>query len=73
MKIRKDFNIKVNMSKISEFIGCNSKGVYYIENNIQNTKSIRYLMYMRKKGLNVNKLIDRLNENENVNENIVDN
>lgn len=64
IKIRKEFNIKVNIPKITEFIGCNAKGIYYIENNFENTKAIRYLMYMRKKGLNVNKLLDMVNEKE---------
>lgn len=64
IKIRKEFNIKVDIAKISEFIGCNQKGIYYIENNFQKTKSIRYLMYMRKKGLNVNKLLDQIIQEE---------
>lgn len=66
IKIRKEFNIKVNIPKISEFIGCNAKGIYYIENNFEKTKAIRYLMYMRKKGLNVNKLLDYANKKEKV-------
>ena len=64
IKVRKEFGIKVNIDKISDYIGCNPKGIYYIENNLARTKSIRYLMYMRKKGLNINKLIDRIIEEE---------
>lgn len=63
-KIRKEFNIKVNTTKISEFIGCNPKGIYYIENNFEKTKAVRYLMYMRNAGLNVNKLLDQMNADE---------
>lgn len=64
LKVRTVFNLKVNIPKITEFIGCNAKGIYYIENNLLDTKSVRYLMYMRKQGLNVNKLVDQLNEKE---------
>lgn len=60
VQVRKDFNIDVDIAKLSKFVKCNPKGVYYIENNIYNAKPIRYLMYMRKNGLNVNKLIDQL-------------
>ena len=35
IKIRKEYNIKVNIDKNSEFIGCNPKGIYYIENNFE--------------------------------------
>ena len=64
VQVRKDFNIDVDIAKLSKFVKCNPKGVYYIENNIYNAKPIRYLMYMRKHGLNVNKLIDLLNSRD---------
>lgn len=66
MKIRKDFNIRVNIAKISEFIGCNPKGIYYIENNFETNKTVRYLMYLRKKGVNINKILDVALESEKV-------
>lgn len=64
VQVRKDFNIDVDIAKLSKYVKCNPKGVYYIENNIYTAKPIRYLMYMRKNGLNVNKLIDLLISNE---------
>jgi hypothetical protein len=64
MKIRKIYDVKVNIAEISEFIGCNPKGIYYIERSFEEIKAIRYLMYMRKAGLNVNKILDNINENE---------
>ena len=63
-KIRKEFNLKVDIAEITEFINCGSKGIYHIENNFEKIKSIRYLMYLRKKGLNVNEVIDKMNERE---------
>lgn len=65
VQVRKHYNIDVDIAKLSKFVNCNPKGVYYIENNIYTAKPIRYLMYMRKNGLNVNKLIDFLISNEN--------
>lgn len=67
IKIRKEFHIKVDIAEITKFIGCNPKGIYYIENNFEEIKGIRYLMYLRKRGLNVNKVIDRLNEEDKLN------
>ena len=64
MKIRKEHNIKVNIAEISKFIGCNTKGIHYIEASFEETKAVRYLMYMRKAGLNVNKLLDNMNKDE---------
>lgn len=64
VQVRKHYNIDVDIAKLSKFVNCNPKGVYYIENNIYTAKPIRYLMYMRKNGLNVNKLIDQLIAND---------
>lgn len=63
-KIRKEYNLKIDIAEISEFIKCNLKGIYHIESNFENIKSIRYLMYLRKKGLDVNDVIDKINEIE---------
>ena len=64
MKIRKIYDVKVNIAEITEFIGCNPKGIYYIERSFEEIKAVRYLMYMRNAGLNVNKLLDNMNEDE---------
>ena len=37
MKIRKEHNIKVNIAEISKFIGCNLKGIHYIEASFEET------------------------------------
>lgn len=72
VQVRKEFDINVDIAKLSEFVNCNPKGVYYIENNIFTSKPIRYLMYMRKHGLNVNKLIDLLNTQDKSKKKIYD-
>ena len=64
MKIRKEHNIKVNIAEISKFIGCKPKGIHYIEASFEENKAVRYLIYMRKAGLNVNKLLDNMYKDE---------
>ncbi len=64
IKIRDKYNLTINIAKISKFIGGSNKVIYHIENNFEHHKAIRYLMYMRKKGLNVNKLLDFAIEEE---------
>lgn len=64
-KIRKELNL--DLKKLTKFIGCNSKGAFYIENTIaDNTnKTFRYLLYLRKRRINVNKLLDEYLKIEN--------
>lgn len=66
-KLRSEFNI--DNKKITDFIGINQKSIYYIENNLLSNKGVRYLMYLRKQRVNINKLLDEFLESENNNTN----
>lgn len=64
LKIRKIFNIKENLQEFTQYIGCNPKGIYYIESNTIANKHIRYFLFLRKKGYNINDIMDRIIEEE---------
>lgn len=64
LKIRKIFNIKENLQEFTQFIGCNPKGIYYIESNTISNKHVRYFLFLRKKGYNINDIMDRIIEEE---------
>lgn len=64
--IRKVFNIKESMQEITDYVGGNIKGGYYIESNFTHNKHIRYFLFLRKQGYNINKIMDYiLKEEEN--------
>jgi len=65
LKIRKIFGIKENLQEFTEYIGCNPKGIYYIESNAATNKHIRYFLYLRKKGHDINAIMDRIIEEDN--------
>ncbi|WP_313504491.1 hypothetical protein [Kaistella carnis] len=67
LKIRKIFNIKENLQEFTQYIGCNPKGIYYIESNTIANKHIRYFLFLRKKGYNINDIMDRIIEEEDKN------
>ena len=67
LKIRKIFNIKENLKEFTQYIGCNPKGIYYIESNTIANKHIRYFLFLRKKGYNINDIMDRIIEEEDKN------
>ena len=62
LKIRKIFNIKENLQEFTQYIGCNPKGIYYIESNTIANKHIRYFLFLRKKGYDINDIMDRIIE-----------
>ncbi len=64
LKIRKIFNIKENLQEFTHYIGCNPKGIYYIESNAVANKHVRYFLFLRKKGYNINDIMDRIIEEE---------
>lgn len=64
LKIRKIFNIKENLKEFTDYIGCNPKGIYYIESNTISNKHIRYFLFLRKKGYDINNILDLLLEDE---------
>ena len=64
LKIRKIFNIKENLQEFTQYIGCNPKGIYFIESNTIANKHIRYFLFLRKKGYNINDIMDRIIEEE---------
>ncbi|SIS89842.1 hypothetical protein SAMN05421789_11059 [Kaistella chaponensis] len=64
LKIRKIFNIKENLQEFTQYIGCDPKGIYYIENNTFSNKHVRYFLFLRKKGYNINDIMDRIIEEE---------
>ena len=64
LKIRKIFNIKENLQEFTQYIGCNPKGIYYIASNAVANKHIRYFLFLRKKGYNINDIMDRIIEEE---------
>lgn len=64
LKIRKIFNIKENLQEFTQYIRCNPKGIYYIESNTIANKHIRYFLFLRKKGYNINDIMDRIIEEE---------
>lgn len=64
LKIRKIFNIKENLQEFTQYIGCNPKGIYYIESNTVSNKHVRYFLFLRKKGYNINDIMDRIIEEE---------
>lgn len=64
LKIRKIFNIKENLQEFTQYIGCNPKGIYYIESNTVSNKHIRYFLFLRKKGYNINDIMDAIIEDE---------
>ena len=65
LKIRKIFNIKESLLEFTKYIGCNPKGIYYIESNTTANKHVRYFLFLRKKGYNINDIMDRIIEEEN--------
>ena len=67
LKIRKIFNIKENLQEFTQYIGCNPKGIYYIESNTVSNKHVRYFLFLRKKGYNINDIMDRIIEEEDKN------
>ncbi len=67
LKIRKIFNIKENLQEFTQYIGCNPKGIYYIESNTVSNKHVRYFLFLRKKGYNINDIMDRIIEDEDKN------
>ena len=67
LKIRKIFNIKENLQEFTKYICCNPKGIYYIESNTIANKHIRYFLFLRKKGYNINEIMDRIIEEEDKN------
>lgn len=67
LKIRKIFNIKENLQEFTQYIGCNPKGIYYIESNTIANKHIRYFLFLRKRGYNINEIMDRIIEEEDKN------
>lgn len=67
LKIRKIFNIKENLQEFTQYIGCNPKGIYYIESNTIANKHIRYFLFLRKRGYNINDIMDRIIEEEDKN------
>ena len=67
LKIRKIFNIKENLQEFTQYIGCNPKGIYYIESNTVSNKHVRYFLFLRKKGYNINEIMDRIIEEEDKN------
>lgn len=64
LKIRKIFNIKENLQEFTQYIGCNPKGIYYIESNTVSNKHVRYFLFLRKRGYNINDIMDRIIEEE---------
>ena len=64
LKIRKIFNIKENLQEFTQYIGCNPKGIYYIESNTVSNKHVRYFLFLRKNGYNINDIMDRIIEEE---------
>lgn len=62
--LRKEFNIKDKVDVISEYVGCNPKGVYYIEENFLTSKPTRYFMFLREKGVDMNLVFDLILEEE---------
>lgn len=67
LKIRKIFNIKENLQEFTQYIGCNPKGIYYIESNTVSNKHVRYFLFLRKKRYNINDIMDRIIEDEDKN------
>ena len=67
LKIRKIFNIKENLQEFTQYIGCNPKGIYYIESNTVSNKPVRYFLFLRKRGYNINDIMDRIIEEEDKN------
>ncbi|RNA63934.1 hypothetical protein D1631_00035 [Chryseobacterium nematophagum] len=71
--LRKELNFKAPVDNIKDYIGCNPKGVYYIENSFLTSKPTRYFMYLRKQGMDMNKIFDLIlkeedKKNHNINE-----
>lgn len=63
-RLRKFLNFKAKLSDLTDFIGCNPKGVHYIEDNFYVSKPTRYFMYLRKHNVDLNKVFDELLEHE---------
>ncbi|CAA7393294.1 hypothetical protein [Chryseobacterium fistulae] len=70
--LRKELNFKEKVDLMTEYVGCNPKGVYYIEDNFLSSKPTRYFMYLRKKGVDMNKVFDLIlaedDKKQNINE-----
>lgn len=56
--LRKELNFKEPIDNIKDYIGNNPKGIYYIENSFLTSKPTRYFMYLRKQGVDMNKVFD---------------
>lgn len=64
IKLRDRLKFKADIKEFTEYIGCSDKGIYHIENNLLKNKSVRYIMYLKKQGFDINKIIDLLLELE---------
>ena len=57
----KDYRKKLHLTneEIQEYSGLKNKtSIYYIESSYQKNKLFKYLMYLRKKKVNINAFID---------------
>lgn len=64
--LRKELKFKPDLNEVSQYVGNNAKGIYYIENNFLSSKPTRYFMYLRKNGLDMNKVFDLILEQEDI-------
>ncbi len=56
--LRKKHNIEIE--KMTSFLNSAKSTVYYLENNFMNNKMFRYLLSLRRKGVNINKILDNI-------------
>jgi hypothetical protein len=56
--------LKLDNKELLSFIGKKSSIIYYIENNYQKKSIIKYLIFLRLKGVNLNKFFDEMIQND---------
>jgi hypothetical protein len=56
--------LKLDNKELLSFIGKKSSIIYYIENNYQKKSIIKYVIFLRLKGVNLNKFFDEMIQND---------
>lgn len=56
--------LKIPNSELISFLGTKTGAIYQIEKNYVKKPIIKYIIYLRKKGVNLNKFFDEMIQNE---------
>lgn len=58
-------NLKISNKEIEEEVGLKNKSsIYYIESSYNENKVFKYLLFLRRKGVNINAFLDNIIKKE---------